>query len=103
MSTVIALLFIDLPWLIHNVFKELFEGRTVFPYIGKLLKSAVYSTIGSIFVHIVCAKITFNGILGLVIRLFIATFLALGVMLIGEFRSEEFRRFKEIIIRLVKR
>ena len=103
LSTVIALLFIDLPWLIHNVFKELFDGRTVFPYIGKLLKIAVYSITVSIFVHMVCAKITFNGILGLVIRLFIAMFLALGVMLIGEFRSEEFQRFKAILIRLAKR
>lgn len=102
-STVIALVVIDFPWLIYNVFKMLFKKQNIMRYIGELLKIAIYTVASSVFVYIICLKIEYNGIIGLTIRLMVAVLFSAGVMFIGEFRSSKFAKFKETIWSLTNR
>lgn len=101
-STIIALLLIDLPWLLHNVFKTLFVDHTSSDYVLLLIKNALYSITSCVVVYAVCMKFVNGGILGLLVRLFIAVLVSGGLLLVGEWRNEEFRKSKKIILSLVK-
>lgn len=103
LSTVIALLVVDLPWLIHNVFVKLFHNRAAFPYVLKLVKIALYTAASSALVHIVCMRVVYGGIPGLIIHFILAVLISGGLLLIGEFRSDEYGHLKAVIISLIKR
>ncbi len=103
LSTIIAFLVIDLPWLLHNVFKTMFVGQSLLQYVIGLVKLAVYAAISSLIVYLLCINILFDGLLGLIIKLIIAIFVSCGILFLAEFRSLEFKKSKRILISVVKR
>ena len=102
LSTIIALIVIDLPWLIHNVFKTLFRKQNAIKYILELFKIAIYTVVSSVLVYMICLKIHYEGIIGLVVRFIVAVLLSAVVMFAGEFKSSKFVKFKRIILGLIK-
>lgn len=102
-STIVALVFIDLPWLIHNVFKTLFGGHVLSEYVLLLAKYAVYSVISCFIVCVVCTKFVGAGMFGLIIRLLLAILISGSLLLLGEYRTREFEKSKNIIFSVIKR
>lgn len=102
-STILALLIIDLPWLLHNVFKTLFVNQSLKKYVIELIKLALYSTISSFISYILCRNINFKGVIGLAVRLIIAVVISCGIFIIAEFKSEQFKKSKKILLSMIKR
>ncbi|MFR7918802.1 MAG: lipopolysaccharide biosynthesis protein [Anaerostipes sp.] len=103
LSTILALLIIDLPWLLRNVFKTIFLGQSLIGYIAELLKIALYAFISSIITYVICKNIIYGGILGLIIKLIIAVIISVGVFCIAEFRSAQFNKCKRILLSMFRK
>lgn len=103
LSTILALLIIDLPWLLRNVFKTIFLNQSLKVYIVELLKIAIYAFASSVITYVVCANIMFDGIFGLIIKLVIAVIISCGVFCIADFRSTQFQKSKRVLLSMLKK
>ena len=103
LSTILALLIIDLPWLLRNVFKTIFLNQSLKGYIVELLKIVIYAFASSVITYVVCANIMFDGIFGLIIKLVIAVIISCGVFCIADFRSTQFQKSKRVLLSMLKK
>lgn len=103
LSTILAILIIDLPWLLRNVFKTIFLNQSLKGYIVELLKIAIYAFASSVITYVVCANIMFDGIFGLIIKLVIAVIISCGVFCIADFRSTQFQKSKRVLLSMLKK
>lgn len=91
-STVFSMLFIGMPWLLHNLFTTVFDKKNLLEFSIKLLE---YSAV-AIFITIVSWKIgqtvELNGILLIVIRLMICTVVFCFISILVFHKSDEFKR-----------
>lgn len=67
LSTIISILFVGMPWLIQNLFNDVFK-RKAKKYSLNLIKKAVVTVIIGCISYLCCYKITGNGILVCIIR-----------------------------------
>lgn len=102
-STIIALLFVDLPWLIHNVYVTVFKSYSAKPYIFQILKLMLYAFIICLIVFFVCSKIPLSGFMGLLVKFIVAVGISLGIFVIGEGKTEQFANAKTILASVIKR
>lgn len=68
LSTVIAILCVGMPWLLHNLFTVVFEKKYLLDYLKNLLYYCVITLICCIGTYFVCAKINCNLIITLFTR-----------------------------------
>lgn len=68
LSTVIATLFVGMPWILNNLFTTLFEKQMLKGYCINLVFYAGISVIGCVISYLICSFIPFSGILGLIIK-----------------------------------
>lgn len=57
LSTIISMLLIGLPWLLHNLFTVLFAKQEMMPYLGRLLLYAAVTIVNCIATYLVCQLI----------------------------------------------
>ena len=67
-STVLAILCVGMPWLLHNLFTVIFEKKHLFDYLKKLLYYCVIVFISCVGTCFVCSKVNSGLIATLVIR-----------------------------------
>ena len=67
-STVLAILCVGMPWLLHNLFTVIFERDHLSCYLRKLLYYCFVVFISGIITYFVCSKINLGLILTLIIR-----------------------------------
>lgn len=101
-STILALLIIDLPWLLHNVFKTLFINQSLKKYVIELMKVALYSIISSFISYILCRNINLYRGVELAVKLLLAIIVSCVVFIFPEFKSEQFRKSKIIVLSIIK-
>ena len=67
-STVLAILCVGMPWLLHNLFTVIFEKKYLYGYLKKLLYYCFIVFISCVITCFVCSKINLGLIMTLVIR-----------------------------------
>lgn len=75
LSTVIAILCVGMPWLLHNLFTVVFEKKYLLDYLKNLLYYCVISLISCIGTYFVCTRINYNLIITLLIRSLVCLFI----------------------------
>lgn len=100
-STIVSVLFISCPWILCNVFKYVYK-RDVKLYLFSIIKYAICTIVCCIISAILCDRVTFDGLIGLIVKGIICGFISL-LFLIVFIRSDEFKNSKNLIMRVVKR
>lgn len=67
-STVLAIICVGMPWLLHNLFTVIFEKKYLYEYLKKLLYYCVVVFISCIGVYFICSKINLGLISTLLTR-----------------------------------
>ena len=99
LSTVISTLFIGFPWLLHNLFTDVFHSGCG-TYLNKLGMYTVAIILSSIISSIICNFLP-KGIWGLFVRASICVIIPTVIFILSFGRSEEFRESLATIKRLV--
>lgn len=103
LSTVIATVVVNCPWLYSKLFKTVFEQRRLKSYVGRVL---TYSGICFLVVscsYFVCRNINVDGIIGLFIRLVTSTVISNVLLVIVYYRLPEFQRAKGLVFGIINR
>lgn len=59
-STVVAIVCVGMPWLLHNLFTVIFERKYLLDYLKKLLYYCIIILISCVVTYAICAKINFG-------------------------------------------
>lgn len=102
LSTVLSILFVGVPWILHNLFSVLFK-RDMKEYIGKLFFYSVVTAVVSVVCVLLCSLIEDHGIFTLLLKAVICCVVANVLYLLAYFKTKEFGQAKEIVKRLVRR
>lgn len=103
LSSIISLAVIDLPWLLHNIYKTMFMSQVKKEYIVLLLRFSIYGTLVAGCSYFITSIIHINGMIGIIIKLIIAVAVALMIMFTFEFHRDEFKKCKTIVLSILWR
>lgn len=101
LSTVITMLFIGMPWIIHNLFSEIFKVKSK-KYVIKLLKYVLFTIVVSIITYFTCNLIKGDSILVLIIKAIICFVVANSLFFIIYRKSEEMADTKILVKKILK-
>lgn len=101
LSTILSYVLVNMPWLIHNLFKVVFK-RSNKQYIVLYLKNILIITIAASITFLLCAQLPESGFYTIVIRLLICITIPniLFIMLMGH--GEEYKGMLDIINKITK-
>ncbi|WP_034491330.1 polysaccharide biosynthesis protein [Butyrivibrio fibrisolvens] len=102
LSTIIAVLFISCPWILHNVFKYIYK-RSMKRYLLKIAEYALCSIVSCLISYFACGFLHLEGILGLVERLIATVIISCCMILILFSRTEEWNRGMRLAVKMLKR
>lgn len=103
LSTVVSIFIVDIPWLIHNVFKNIFKDKKIRNYLIYFLRMLVYISISVGCSCIVCKLIHFTGMLEIVVKTLLSLTVCNIILIFLSFRTREFSRSREIIKKIIKK
>ena len=92
LSTVLSMLLVGMPWLLHNLFTTLFDKKELKAYLFHLIKYAVSAFIIAFISYLLGSIIPFTGILLLVVRPIICGCVTIIVFFIVYRKTDEFER-----------
>lgn len=101
LSTVISLLAVGIPWMIHNVFSLLFTEKSMMEYCFSLVQYAAVTVVTGIITFIICIYIEDGGIFILVIKGIIAVIVPMTIFTLLYHRSDHFKRLITVARKLV--
>ena len=68
LSTVLAIICVGMPWLLHNLFTVIFEKKHMWPYIGRLAKYCFVVLISCTVTYLICSRISIGLVPTILIR-----------------------------------
>ena len=102
LSTVISMVFVGMPWLLHNLFTVLYPQNLLSDYLKQLLGQALTAVVACFITYGLASFVTVGGILGVLIRLLISGSAAIIIYIIIYHNKPEFRQAIVIINRITR-
>lgn len=102
LSTVISMVFIGMPWLIHNLFTTIFDKNYLLLYLSNLLKYACTALISCIIVVFICSFINLGLIATIVLRIIVCVTVPIATYIIIFNRSDEFKQSIQLVDRMTR-
>lgn len=102
LSTVLSVLAVGIPWILHNLFTTLFK-RSMRHYVYRLLGYALAIFFVANITLFACNQVEGGGIKVLLIRAVICVVVANSLFFLVFFRTESFKDTKDIVKRVLKR
>lgn len=90
LSTVVSMVVVGMPWLIHNLFTTVFH-RSSREFVKHLLFYVFVSACACIITYLVCGSIEDSGILTFIIKILICCVLPNAIFLLVYYRTPEFK------------
>ena len=101
LSTVLTMLFIGMPWIVHNLFSEIFKINAK-EYVFKLLKYALCTTIIACITYCICNLVKGDSIIILIVKAAIC-FIISNVMFFAVYRkAPEMDETKALVKKILK-
>ena len=101
-STVISMLFVGMPWLLHNLFSVMFDSGCK-EYLFRLVYYSIVTAIVSAISYKVCGFVHCGGIIGFILKLIICVTISAILFFIFYFRMREFKEVKQMVKKILKR
>lgn len=92
LSTVISMLFIGMPWLLHNLFTVLFEKKHLAGYVGRLVLYSAVTVTTSCFTYFTCSFINFSPWIELITKGLVCIFIPNVVFWVVYRKTSEFEQ-----------
>ncbi len=102
LSTILAMLIVGMPWLLHNLFTVLFSRKYLKEYLIKLGIYVSVAFLSTVLCYWVCQFVYFSEFLTLIFRVVICLIISNGVLYIMFRKTEEFRYLINILDNLFK-
>ena len=96
LSTVFSYIFISMPWLIHNLFKFLYN-ESLKVYLKDLSMYILVAILATTITTIICRKITFVGIFELVFKGIISIIIPVSIEILCYRKKEEFKESIKLV------
>ncbi|WP_026488347.1 lipopolysaccharide biosynthesis protein [Butyrivibrio sp. XBB1001] len=103
LSTVISLVVLGIPWLIHNVFTLLFDSEKPISYVLLLVKYAIAAMVTVTVTFYASQIVPDKGIITFPIKLFVCVICSSALFCLLFWRNEHLKRISIILQRIVKR
>lgn len=102
LSTVISMLFIGMPWIIHNLFTTLFEKEQMLDYVKKVLLYAGVSLCICAFSVFVCNFVNFGELATLIIRIIICIIIPNAAFVAIYHKTTEYKEVLQLMNNMTK-
>lgn len=100
LSTVISYVLVGMPWMLHNIFKILFQ-RSMGKYIVKCVMGIVSTILACFVSNLVCDFVHGDGIIQFIIKIIIVTLVSNLLFFVIYCRSEEYKGLKSMVLRIL--
>lgn len=100
LSTVLSMIIVGMPWLIHNLFSTLFSREQLPKYLKKLFFYAGITIIVCIITCIICSFVSFNNYITIIIRLLICIVIPNFLFYIVYHKQKEFAEMIALLDRV---
>lgn len=101
-STVLAILCVGMPWLLHNLFTVIFEKKHLLGYLRKLLYYCLIVFISCIITYFICTKVNLGLIATLILRGVICVVLPNFIYLVAYHERREYKESLVLIDKMTK-
>lgn len=102
LSTVLSYIIIGLPWLIRNIFTNMFEPKLLKPYLRKMMLYSIVILISCALTYYVCELINLSDWGTLILRLFICTIMPNLIFCVAYHNQKFLRESAELLERMLK-
>ena len=102
LSTVISMLFVGMPWLLHNIFSTLFDREYIYQYIKNLFRLTTVSVGVSALTYMICEMIHVSALMTLLVRLLICVVIPNTLFYVIYHRLPEFKNSVRIVDHMTK-
>ena len=102
LSTVLSMLFVGMPWLLHNLFTVLFEKKWLYCYLKKLGYYVAIVFVSACATYWLCSWIVLPDIILILVRLIICCVVSNLIFLIAYHRMEEFKLSVQLVDKMTK-
>lgn len=92
LSTVLAILCVGMPWLLHNLFSVIFEKKYLVPYLKKLVFYLSIVIVSSGITYFICSLIPFRLALGFLVKGIICVIIPNGIYFFSYRKCKEFEQ-----------
>lgn len=97
LSTVLAILCVGMPWLLHNLFTVIFDKQYLVPYLKKLLFYCIIVVISCVVSYFICNIWSLGLLTTLVVRLMICLLIPNGIYYLVYRKTEEYDQTLELV------
>lgn len=102
LSTVLSMLCVGMPWILHNLFSVLFDKKQLKSYIRKLLYYVVCVIFSSICTYICCSFVTYKGWSELIIKAIICCIIPNLIYILIFYKENEFAQCLQLVDNITK-
>ncbi len=102
LSTVLSMVLIGMPWLLQNLFTELFHNN-LREYVLGLIKHLCVAVLSCVIAFVLCSVIPDKGLITLAVKALICIVISNSLLFCIWHRKEEFSKLTGIVKRLLKR
>jgi O-antigen/teichoic acid export membrane protein len=102
LSTVLATLLIGMPWLLHNIFSELFDKSDMWPYLRKLFRYVIVTILACILTYIPSSLLQFSDFTTLVTRGILCCIIPNVIFYLAYHKQIEFRQSLQLFDKMTK-
>ncbi|MCC8015082.1 MAG: polysaccharide biosynthesis protein, partial [Eubacterium sp.] len=102
LSTIISMLCVGMPWLLHNLFTVTFERKQLKKFLLKLLYYVIVTLLTCVVVYYICTLADLPLVITIIFRLAVCAFLSNLLFLLFYHRLPEFMRGMELVDRMTK-
>ncbi len=101
LSTVLSMLVVGMPWLLHNLFTNLFDKKLLYPYLKKLLIYVIFSGIVAAFSWLICKNILLNALFTIIVRLVVSFIFPNVCFIIVYHKNENYNKMLRILDKML--
>lgn len=102
LSTVLAILCVGMPWLLHNLFTVIFEKQHMWPYIRKLAKYTFVVLISCIVTYFICSRFSIGLVPTILTRGVICLITPNLIYYLTFRKTEEYRQTLQLVDKMTK-
>lgn len=102
LSTVLAILCVGMPWLLHNLFTVIFEKKHMWHFIGRLAKYTFVVFISCVVTYFICSRFSLGVIPTILVRGVICLIVPNLIYYLAFRRSKEFQQSLQLVDKMTK-
>lgn len=102
LSTVLAILCVGMPWLLHNLFTVIFEKKHMWTYIGRLAKYSFVVFISCMVTYLICSRFSIGLVATILVRGVICLIVPNLIYYLTFRKTEEYRQTLQLVDKMTK-